>query len=178
MAKAKDDPTPEPVAASTPDLGVTREAIEVWERLALHGDAGTTNRPIALTIPGDWYCRWINTAEANRWATVVYEKRMIPVRVSELADARTVTGHTTSPEGYVTRGDRGQEILVRMPREMFERIQRGKAERLQQKANSQSAQKEELQHALAGKFGPQAAEAVRDFKGTIQSGTVLEARED
>lgn len=174
---AKTTTKDEPVVPA-PEPAIPQDAIEVWDRLALYGDDSSASQPIALNVPGRWYCRWINTQLDGRWNTVVHRKRFIPVAVKELSDPRALTGFNASPEGYVTRGDRGQEVLVRIPQDVWDRIQQGKAERLIAKAQSQSAQKEALQNALAGQYGAEAAEAVRDFKGTITSGTVLESRED
>lgn len=181
-------PVPEPRAVEVPAgpapvvlPTIPQDAIEVWERLALYGDETSASQPIALNVPGQWYCRWINTQLDGRWNEVVHRKRFIPVAVRELSDPRALTGFNASPEGYVTRGDRGQEILVRIPQDIWDRIQQGKADRLRAKIHSQSAQKEQLQNAIAAwpKGGPEAAEAVREFKGTILEGTErVERRED
>lgn len=151
--------------------------VEIYERRLLHGDLPPT-LGIELTLPGEWYLRWINTQLDGRWQKAVREAGLIPVKASELADPRALTGVATSPDGMVTRGDRGQEVLCRMPLAWFTRIQAAKADRIRARQTSASAQKESLQEALAGQYGPQAAESMREWKGTISGGTERLERED
>lgn len=151
--------------------------VDIYERRLLHGDAPPT-LGIALTLPGRWYLRWINTQLDGRWQKAVREAGLIPVKAQELADPRALTGVATSPDGMVTRGDRGQEVLCRMPMDWFERIQAAKAGRIRAKQTSATAQKESLQEALAGQYGPQAADSMKEWKGTISGGTERLERED
>ena len=167
MAKTTTTATdPVPVADPQPYADLP---IEVYERRLLDPDPiGST--PIELKTPGSWTCRWINTGQDGRWSMVVHRLGYVPVKVSELVDPRMVTGLVTSPDGMVTRGDRGQEVLVKMPKEYFERIKLAQAERLKGRMQSEQAQKETLQHALGAKFGDEAASAVREFKGSVLEG--------
>lgn len=145
--------------------------IEVYERRLLGEEGLRPELAIPLSLPGKWHVRWINTSVPGRWATVVHQRGYIPVRVEEIADPRSVIGLHRSPEGYAVRGDRGQEVLVRMPLEFFERIKRTEAERRLRKQSSSTAQKEQLQNALASKFGGEAAEKLTEWTGGIAGGT-------
>lgn len=143
--------------------------VELYERRLVNPDM-TGTEPVKLTTPGDWYCRWINTDLPGRWDQVVHRMGYRPVHMSELADVRAVTGVVASPEGYVTRGDRGKEILVKMPQAWWDKIQGAKTERRLAQQRSGEKAREDLTQAVAARFGDQAGDAVTKWRTNVVPG--------
>lgn len=93
----------------------------------LQNPFGEPSNPIQFKEPGK-IARWFNAAimadkiwrAKNKGWTVVYP--------AELVDLDQVGGFTPSPDGgYITRGDRGQEVLMWMYQRDFDAIQMAKA---------------------------------------------------
>src|SRR5712671_7083756 len=119
--------TGEPALAATP-LPSVKPALPVFtvaERLAQHGKAedlresevsdllaqGLFDEPMTTT--------WINTEEPGRFHHVVNTLGWHPVRI-EWLKAGTMSGAWTgSPEGYLTRGEKGADIACLMPTRFF-----------------------------------------------------------
>lgn len=143
--------------------------VELYERRLLNADL-TGTEPVSLKTPGKWYCRWINTDILGRWDQVIHRYGYRPVHMTELTDERSLTGVTKSPEGYVTRGDRGREVLVKMPQDWWDKIKRGKEE--QRLADQRSGEKvrEELTNAVAARFGDQAGDMVQKWRTNVVPG--------
>jgi hypothetical protein len=78
-----------------------------------------------------WYLRWFNTSIPNRFHTVTASLGYTPVKWDELQDREIVSNAFTSSE-QVRRGDRGTEVLCKMPMTYYTAIkakQRGKHDR-------------------------------------------------
>jgi hypothetical protein len=65
-----------------------------------------------------WALRWINTSTPNRYSHVIGNLGYVPVKWDELRDADKLAGACRDSE-FVRRGDKGVELLVKMPRELF-----------------------------------------------------------
>ena len=86
--------------------------------------------PVPTDVEGDtWHTRWIDSSQQGRVFDILEHKGWEQVRVSELTDKRDVAGLAESPDGgYVTRGDKGRELLVKMPTSWWNRIHNAKVE--------------------------------------------------
>lgn len=118
-------------------------------------------RPVRL-----WYVRFINTSQENRWSQI-RAKGYVPVLVSELYDEQDVSDLVKSGnDKYVRRGDRGQEILVKMPLELYMEIK--KRQREMRKKDSLSARKvrRDLAEAAGRELGDEAGQTIHE--GGIQ----------
>jgi hypothetical protein len=172
--QAEPENTPaEPVTA--PDTQVAAETlVEVWERRFLNPNQRGSNE-VKLKAPGV-VCRWINTTIEGRYHRAVYDQGWQPVPVALLADPTSIPDLYKHPHGIVARGERGKEVLMMMPEQVFEKIRRRKAE-LNQAATRKM--RSELAEAAASKFGPEAGDFVHSGQtadgviktvGTIQFG--------
>jgi len=102
--------------------------IEVAERRLLNPDVWHSvaqrlvDEPSFGTDPhgykGKWMLRWINTSHPNRYSHVIGNLGYVPVTWPELRDADKLAGAFKEGE-FVRRGDKGVELLVKMPKELF-----------------------------------------------------------
>src|SRR5579862_321790 len=75
-----------------------------------------------------WYLRWITAGEEGRWSTM-RAKGYVPVEVSELPDQDIVASlHRSDRDTFVRSGDRGQDILSKIPLPFFLAIQKKELE--------------------------------------------------
>jgi hypothetical protein len=101
-----------------------RPTIEILERRAQGiGVHGTGSPAIALKEPG-WACRWFNSelSPDHVWRAK-NQKGWEPVTPGELADPEQIGGFQTSPDGFVVRGEKGREVLLKMPSDYRTRIE-------------------------------------------------------
>lgn len=112
---------------------------------------------IRLKTPG-WVCRWVNTdiSDNHAWH-VKYDKGWTEVSREEVQGIEDWSGLYESPDGIVRRGVRGQEVLMKMPLDWYERIQHAKEER---NRKSDLTLKQRAAEAAGAQFGDLAAETV------------------
>lgn len=84
--------------------------------------------PVPTGIEGDtWATRWIDSSQQGRVFDILEHKGWERVRVKELYNASDIAGLTASVDGgYVTRGDKEREWLVKMPTSWWTRIHQAK----------------------------------------------------
>ena len=140
-------------AATTVDIPLPR--IDVMDR-AVSDPFGLPSRPILLRNP-DLVCRWVNTdLKGGSQLSDALDSGYLKVRPEYLANPE-VFQFQTSPDGYVTRGQRHQEVLMYTTAEHVKRRQWAKtAENVKRMQGS----REELAQAAAGKFGDEAGDYV------------------
>ncbi len=94
-----------------------------------------------------WYVRYVNTNWEGRWANIK-AKGYVPVEVKDLQDEQDVADLVETKEKsgqvYVRRGDKGQEILCKIPLELYLYIKRQQRDVLAARNNSKRAMREEL----------------------------------
>jgi hypothetical protein len=106
-------------------------------------------------------CRWFNAAIATDHVWRAKRKGWDQVRPGDVVDIEQIGGYNVSPEGYITRGERGQEVLMSMPKPVRQAVQAAKTQRnLDQLKNPNSA-KTDLTNAAAAQLGPQAADYIQ-----------------
>ena len=148
----------------TPDVTDTPETtdaakmdrVRIFER-RLQSPNSIQTAPIDLRDPS-LVCRWINSAIGSDKVWRAKQQGWLPVRPEDLRDADQVGGFTKSPDGYVTRGDRGQEVLMSMPRVWRDKIAIAKAKENMKNMGDPKATKAEIVAAASDKLGDQAAD--------------------
>lgn len=101
-----------------------KHRIEVLER-RLQNPRGQGAPAIALTL-GGMVPRWFNGAISADKIWRAKQDGWEPVTPDLLADKEQIGGFQTSPDGYVTRGERQQEVLMYQPLEWRTKIQAAK----------------------------------------------------
>ena len=87
---------------------------------------GEPSSPIGLK-DRSLVARWFNAAIMTDKIWRAKQKGWTPVRPDDIADLDQIGGYAVSPDGVVTRGDRGQEVLMSMPLDAYDQIQMAKA---------------------------------------------------
>lgn len=161
----------------------TFPSIDILERRLLNPE-GTPSEPIRLQGQSEpMEIRWINTAIPNRYHDVTRYGGYVPVKVSELADPKEVSDLTESPDGFVTRGERGAEVLMKIPKRYYDAIQQKRAVMETKKLRNSARIKADIAEAAAGQShtytdpsgttrsisGDEAASGVASFFGDVQS---------
>src|SRR5438094_3352983 len=109
-----------------------------------------------------WYVRYFNLTQEGRHAQM-RAKGFIPVEISDLQDADDVADlFRSDKDRYVRRGDRGQELLAKMPLELWNEIKR--RQRDQRMADSIDARKlrDDLAEAAGTELGDEAGQDIYD----------------
>lgn len=118
------------------------------------------HKPVRLYV-----VRWVNTSIEGRWGQI-RAKGYVPVEVAELNDAQDVADLVKQKEDggkvYVRRGDRGQEILCKMPLALYTYLKRAQRESLKIRGNSKKALREELAETAGAALGDEAGTFVQD----------------
>lgn len=171
-----------PVAAKmpTPAVGALHEfstdgdLVDIWERRMLNPGL-KPSKPIRLKTPG-MHIRWINLANNGRYQRARYEEGWVPVHQEELTDAREIYGVSYTTEGWVCRGEKQQEMLMKIPEAVWKKIRAAKFAEVEK---SRKHIKENMQAAGASHFGDkynsnrgdEIASSLSAFKGDIKFGT-------
>lgn len=120
---------------------------------------GQPSTNIRIKDRPDLVCRWCNTAIMSDKFWRDREKGWDPVTPEMLEDKTQVGAFVTSADGYVTRGQNQQEILLCMLREDRDAIQLAKTE-ANVRMMKMGRQKDEVAQAAAQRFGDQAGEFI------------------
>lgn len=178
-AKAAQIPDPPLAAASDPapdsaEARVDGNLVDIWEKRMVDPNR-TESLPVRIKTPG-MKVRWINLKNQGRFQRARYEQGWAPVHRSELFDEREIGGVTYTSEGWVCRGEKQAEMLMKMPLAVWNRIQARKAElsRESYKKLRESMGGAGYQHfkgKYGGSAGDMAEEAASKFKGNISFGT-------
>lgn len=115
-------------------------------------------------------CRWFNAAVATDHIWRSKAKGWDQVRPSDVADIEQIGGYNVSPEGYITRGERGQEVLMSMPRVVRAAIQVEKTRVNNANMGNPNRIKSEVVNAAGQQIGDEAA----DYLNRQQFGPVGE----
>src|SRR6185295_16280024 len=117
------------------------DRISVIER-RLQDPFGIPAAPVRLN-DGALFPRWFNSVLKPDAIWVAKQNGWTGVTPGMVADLSQIGNFVTSPEGYVARGERAQEVLLCMPREHWNRLQLAKARKnaeLMRDTSKQTAQ--------------------------------------
>lgn len=147
-------------------------AIQVFERRTLVGiDANTDIRlrgevPVTEDPRGQqrqWKLRWFNFAKEGR-AQMASAEGYLKVKWDELQDREAVVGATTNTtDEFVRKGERGLEVLHKMPMKLYDYKKRRDAARQAGKLESVSAMRDHMANSVAGMVGGNSGSRAGDF---------------
>lgn len=164
MAKKKTGTLAEVFA--TEERATALPSISVLER-RLQNPFGEGSPAVRLKQPG-WTLHVVNSAlRSGRYHDVVRNKGWVPVEPQEI-DGDPLDFGFDVKEGRVVRGERGQEVLVKMPTRDYQAIQMAK-DAHNKKLIGGRAVKQAAVEGAAKQFGDQAADLIDstiEFKTT------------
>lgn len=132
-------------------------SISVLER-RLQNPFGEGSPPVRLKQPG-WTLHIVNSAlRPGRYHDVVRNKGWVPVEVGEI-DGDPMDFGFDVKDGRIVRGERGQEVLVKMPTRDYQQIQMAK-DAHNKKLIGGRAVKQAAVEGAAKQFGDQAADLI------------------
>jgi hypothetical protein len=106
-------------------------------------------------------CRWFNAAIATDKIWRAKNKGWDPVRPTDVSDLDQIGGYVVSPDGFVTRGDRGAEVLMSIPSDWRSQIEIAKSKANNRNLGNPIAQKNEVVEAAGRTLGDEAATAMQ-----------------
>lgn len=116
-----------------------------------------------------WHVHYCNSDIPGRWSTMK-AKGYLPVLVSELADQEDVADlhkqQEDSGQMYVRRGDRGREILMKIPLEIYTHVKTAQADRVRASMKNTKALRAELAERAGAELGDEAGEYIH--RGGVQ----------
>lgn len=167
VAKAKPAPmpTPEKLAEYTSD----GDLLDIWQRRMINPTLRET-KPIRIKLPG-MHLRWINLQNNGRYTRARYEEGWTPVRKVELVDEREIYGASYTTEGFVCRGEKQQEMLMRLPEAVWKQIRMRKyAEIEQSNRKIKDNMKQSGANYIDNKYGSGGDQVATALKGDIKFG--------
>jgi hypothetical protein len=149
------------------------DLVDIWERRMLNPNARQT-KPVRLKTPG-MHLRWINLAQPGRYQRARYDEGWVPVVKSELVDEREIFGVSYTNEGWVCRGEKQSEMLMKIPEAVWKKIRdRRVAIIREQQRNLKSTMRQAGGQHFADKYntnrGDEIADSIGNFKGDIKFG--------
>lgn len=135
--------------------------ISVLDRRLKH-PFGTPSRDIPLKGQRrNWVIRTFcaDAEHPNRHYDAVHRLGWTPLTIEDIAVSVESLGFVRSPDGRIVRGPAGQEVLMAMPREEFEKIQQAKSD-ANTKSMKAGAVREEVAQKTATEHGSEAGDAI------------------
>lgn len=150
------DPLADPVAVTPEPKRLPRTSI--LDRRLLH-PFGSPSVPITLKSGGLWEIRFVDSQlRAGRLHEVIHDKGWTFVNANEIDGSPDEYG-LRAMDGRLVRGENGREVLVKMPKDMYDAIAARKAE-LNLKGLGKKATRELAAQATAQAFGDEAGDTV------------------
>jgi hypothetical protein len=125
-------------------------------RARLQNPFNEPSAPITL-VDNSRECRWFNAAKGTDHIWRSKRKGWDQVKPSDVADLEQIGGYNVSPEGYITRGERGQEVLMSMPKDVRIAIQTAKTRQNTANMGNPHAMKNEVVAAAGERYGDEGA---------------------
>ena len=150
----------------------TKPRVEVYER-AIQNPFGEPSEAIQLKDKSR-VCHWFNADIQNDHIWRKKRRGWLPVRPEDLVDIEQIGGVQVDAAGGITRGERGKEVLMSMPRDVYHEIQMAKTKlNLKNVGNPAGMQREVVEAA-----GHTLGDAVASFgEKAGPSGRVVDTRE-
>jgi len=160
--KARQNATPAPEDPNVP-------AISVLER-RLQNVFGEPSAPVRLKEAG-MFARWFNAA--NRVDAIWRAKEMgwTGVLPEHIVDLSQIGTFSLSPDGYVSRGERAQEVLMCMPERAYHQIQMAKTKKNLEMMRDVKGEQHRMAEAASKQNGADFAEDLHKHVGPIGSVT-------
>lgn len=150
-----------------------RPRISILER-RLQNPFGEPSAPVDLK-DRTRECRWFNGAKSTDHIWRAKQKGWEPVRPDEVLDLDRIGGYMVDTAGFITRGERGQEVLMQMPKDWRSQIAMAKTRENNRNMGNPNATKREVVEAAGKSMGDQAASYLQDHIGPV--GQVVDSYE-
>lgn len=112
--------------------------------------------------------RWFNGAiSTDKIWRAQHVKGWATVTPAMLVDIDQIGGFDLSPAGYITRGERGHEVLMCMPRAAYDQIQMAKTRKNLANMGDSGRTKAEVVNAAGEKYGDEAASYLNQHVGGV-----------
>lgn len=113
-----------------------------------------------------YYVRWMNTGQEGRAATL-RGKGFVKVELGQLRDVSDVSDlirlkDDESGKVFVTRGDRGAEILIYQPLELYNARKRAETDKRSSEAKSAQKRRAMMANRAGEELGDQAGQSIHD----------------
>ncbi len=112
-------------------------------------------------------CRWFNASKGTDHIWRSKRKGWDQVCPEDVADLEQIGGYNVSPEGFITRGERGQEMLMSMPKDVRFAIQTAKTRANIANMGNPNATKQEVVEAAGNQLGSEAADYLNARIGPV-----------
>lgn len=133
---------------------------------------GSGSVPITLKTPGRWEIRWVySKLRSGHLYDMTQNKGWVFVEPDELDGSGDEYGLTVK-DNRLVRGDHGEEVLMKMPAEMFAKILQAKTHKNLGEL-SKTKMREAVAQAAAKEHGDQAGDTVFD---AFRHGDVKDSR--
>lgn len=158
---AQTDPTPD-ASSPEPAPATPQARISVINR-RLQNPFGTPSREIPLK--GEKATGWVTRTFAvdpehpNRHYDAVHRLGWIPLTRPDLAVSPESIGFTVAPDGRITRGPNGAEVLMAMPKADYDAVQQAKSDANLRKLKPDHT-RQEVAQATAQEHGSQAGDTI------------------
>jgi hypothetical protein len=123
-----------------------------------------------------WYLRWINASIPSRFHTVTQGRGYVPVLWDELVSRDDIADRFEGAGAQVRRGDRGQEVLVKMPYPLYLAVKRREREKALERLRSGKKVKDDVAQATATEYGDEAGAFAYDLVGEVRPGDLPHER--
>jgi hypothetical protein len=130
--------------------------VAVYER-AIQNPFGEPSEAIQLKDTSR-ICRWFNGGIQNDHIWRKKRRGWEPVKPDDVADVDQLGGYQTDATGTIVRGERGQEVLMSMPKDIFARIQQAKTALNLKNVGNSAGMRQEVVEAASRSLGDQAAD--------------------
>ncbi len=145
---------------ATADPEKKKRRVSVLER-RLQNPFGEPSAPVRLKDPS-LIARWFNSSIRPDQFWRAKELGWTGVTPEQIADLQQIGHHVVSPDGYVARGERANEVLMCMPKDDYKQIQVAKTKKNLQDMKDFDKEKQQALNAFAKQHGGTAAEFVND----------------
>lgn len=112
-------------------------------------------------------CRWFNAAIQADHIWRSKRKGWDQVRPADVADLEQLGGYNVSAEGYITRGERGHEVLMSMPKDVRRAVQAAKTRANIATMGNPNATKRDVVEAAGNQLGSEAADYLNARIGPV-----------
>jgi hypothetical protein len=153
----------ETVERRIPHITVTERKTEALMRRLENPADDSYNTPV-VRLRDDptgerWQLRWFNTAISGR-LYVMRNKGYEAVMRAEVANLDELTELAEAADGIVRRGEKGQEVLGKIPKADYQFIKRREVELRERRSQSTRSLRAQAAEAAAAKFGAEAGDFI------------------
>jgi hypothetical protein len=136
--------------------------VSVLER-RLQNPFGMPAAPVRLRDK-TMFPRWFNNSLQHDRFYIAGENGWKGVKPEDVIDLKQIGSYSQSPEGWVCRGERGQEVLMCIERDFWNRLQLAKTRKNLELMRDTTGEQNRALEAASKKLGPQVAEQMEAVK--------------